>query len=320
MSDRLDVLAASEWVAGQARRVRIDHDRLISLAGEVAVKGVAAPAWNRELHWAGEPEQSAMYVFVLDSLNFCFWGEPRWKVAYKGQELDGYWALAASLRRAIEEDRPLLDARYLATLGRTDLEHILRGSAEIPLLAERLAHLRELGSVLLARYGGQAAALIERAHGDAIALVQHVAGNLPSFEDVATYGGRRVPIYKRAQILVGDLAGNLDGKGLGAFSNLHELTAFADYKLPQLLRRLGVLVYSDDLAQRVNTRQFIAAGSVEEVEIRCSTVWAVELLRRAMAAAGRHYAAYEIDWWLWETSQHLPPDATPYHRTRTIYY
>lgn len=37
--------------------------------------------------------------------------------------------------------------------------------------------------------------------------------------------------YKRAQIFVGDVYGALQGKGLGAFNDIHELTMFADYRV-----------------------------------------------------------------------------------------
>jgi len=320
MKDRLCVLSSASFVADHAFHVRIDEARLAAVCQDVTASGIQVPSWNSDLHWAGTPEQTAMYVFVLDSLNFCFWGEPRWTVEYKGQTLDGYWALAASLRRAIEEGIPLLDATYLEHMPETDLAHVLRGSGTIPLFSDRLLRLYELGRVLVKGYQGSAAALVESASGDAVTLLLKVAHDLTSFNDVASYRGREVRFFKRAQILVADLAGSLGGQGLGAFRNLWELTAFADYKLPQILRSFGVLVYDAGLAERVDARELIAAGSEEEVEIRALTVWGVELMRRELVRIGHSYFVYQLDWWLWETSQHLPPDAPPYHRTRTVFY
>lgn len=40
----------------------------------------------------------------------------------------------------------------------------------------------------------------------------------------------QVFLYKRAQIFVGDLYGAFQGKGLGAFHDLHFITMFADYR------------------------------------------------------------------------------------------
>jgi hypothetical protein len=129
-----------------------------------------------------------------------------------------------------------------------------------------------------------------------------------------------VRFFKRAQILIADLAGAFDDTGLGHFSDLDQLTAFADYKVPQVLRRLELLRYHPVLAERIARRELLPVGSVEEIEIRAATIWGVELLRRALAEQGREMTASEIDWLLWQTGQHLPTDAKPYHRTLTIYY
>src|SRR5262249_30157193 len=110
------------------------------------------------------------------------------------------------------------------------------------------------------------------------------------------------------------------GQGLGAFADLEILTAFADYKVPQVLRRLGVLAYDDALAAKVDTRTLIPTGSPEEVEIRAATAWGCELVRRALAARGKPLRAFEVDWALWLAGQTLPADTRPYHRTYTVFY
>jgi hypothetical protein len=108
--------------------------------------------------------------------------------------------------------------------------------------------------------------------------------------------------------------------GVGAIRGMERLTAFADYKLPQLLRRFGAIVYAPELATTVDSYTLIAAGSAPEVEIRAATLWAVELLRRALERHGARRSAAEIDYRLWSASQTKTPDERPYHRTRTIYY
>jgi len=107
---------------------------------------------------------------------------------------------------------------------------------------------------------------------------------------------------------------------LGAFDDLHVLTAFADYKVPQVLRRLGVLVYDDDLAHSIDTRQLLPAGGEAEIEIRAATIWCCELIRQAVAEQGESMTAYEIDWALWQAGQTAAPDDRPYHRTLTQLY
>jgi len=217
----------------------------------------------------------------------------------------------------------LWDARLLAHIHADQLREILRpdaGCPEIPLFEERVAHVREVGQVLLERFDGQFANAIASTGASAVELVLLLAACFPSFRDIAMWNGIPVPFYKRAQICVADIHAGFHGRQWGAFHDLEQLTAFADYKLPQLLRRHGVLEYAADLAVTVDAQQPIAPGSPAEVEIRAATVWAVEFLRRALAAYGTERTASEIDYRLWADSQSRQDDDRPYHRTRTIFY
>lgn len=318
--DPLSVLESTGFVLQQARSVHLSPEGLDRVAAALLARPAGSPSWEHPLHWRGERGQTANYVLVLDALNFCFWPEPRWRVEYRGQVYNGYWALAAALRRAIEQGQPLWDAAYLAGITADGLAHVLAGDGNVPLLAERAANLRQVGQGLLAHFGGWFSQAIEQAGRSAVALVKLVVQHFPSFDDVARYRDQEVRFYKRAQLLATDLAGAFRGRDLGEFRDLDQLTAFADYKLPQVLRYYGALTYSPALATRIDRREELPAGSEEEIEIRAATVWAVEELRHRLAAAGRPMPPWQIDWALWNLGQALPPDAPPYHRTLTIFY
>jgi hypothetical protein len=256
----------------------------------------------------------------VDALNFCFWGEPRWKVRWRGQWLDGYWALAAALTRGVATTPELLDASSLAELDPRVLRRVFRGQGEIPLFESRWRNARELGRVLRDRWSGDPTRLVRDARRSAVRLARLAADSFSSFDDVALYEGRPVVFLKRAQILVADLWGAFGGAEWGRFDDIAELTAFADYKLPQVLRAWGVLVYAASLAQKVGRRVLLPAGGEEEVEIRAATVWAAELLREALAERGARLNSTEVDWLLWDTGQRRIARMKPYHRTRTIHY
>lgn len=271
------------------------------------------PPWDAAIHF-----EDANYVLVLDALNFCFWADPgqtRWEVEYQGQRFNGYKALSTALRRAVEEGVPLLEADWLAQVTPEQMAHVLRGVGEIPMMEQRVANAREVGQVLAARWEGRFESMARAAGGSAVELVLLVERELGSFRDVARYRGQEVRLLKRAQILVVDLFGTFHGQGPGALTGLEQLTAFADYKIPQILRTLGTLVYSDELAALVDSRTELPAGSEKEVEIRAAMIWAVDELARAMGLN-----AYEIDWYLWNEGQRPQPGEQPYHRTRTVFY
>jgi hypothetical protein len=324
--DRLGVLTSTAPVARAARRVRIEPEALATLAARWAEDEWPRHAELDALHFRDGGERTANWVLLLDALNFCFWGEPhgpRWRVEWRGETLDGYAALAATLSRALDEGHALWDAAYLGRLDDRTLAEILRPAPQcpmIPLFTERLANAREVGRVLLERYQGQFARAIERCGGSAVELALLLAREFPSFNDVAAWQGEPVRFFKRAQICVADLAEAYAGVGWGAFTDLDRLSAFADYKLPQLLRRHSVLTYAPELAEQVDACVPLLAGSAVEVEIRAATIWAVEGLRRTLAERGVSQTASAIDYRLWAESQTPDPAMRLYHRTRTPFY
>jgi hypothetical protein len=327
--DPLRVLETTRLVVEAGQLVTIDYAQVEAVAERMAGAPVPEADWSHDLHPpARDDAELANLVLVLDALNFCFWNapgsdRPRWRVTYAGRQHDGYWALAAALRRAVEAGIPLADAEFLATLAEDDIASILAGdpgSETIPLLHARLEHLREVGRTLLSRWDGQFLEAINEANGSAAKLVREVLAGLPSFRDTAPWNGHEIRFYKRAQILIADLSGAFNGQGPGHFNDLATLTAFADYKVPQVLRQHGILTYSPDLAATIASHRLIPPESDEELEIRSATIWAVELLRQALVRRGVEVPAYAIDWALWQSGQSLPASSEPYHRTLTIFY
>jgi hypothetical protein len=197
---------------------------------------------------------------------------------------------------------------------------VLRGRGQIPLFERRLAHLHELGERLLVSYAGEFANAIKSCQHSAVALVELLIRDFPSFDDTSLYDGKRVRLLKRAQILPADLWGAFNHEGLGRFDDIGELTAFADYKVPQVLERLGIIKYHPELWTKIVNRQELPHGSAEEVEIRAATIAGVEHLKAAMAGHGRPISAIEVDWVLWEMGLTTAADAPPYHLTRTTAY
>jgi len=326
-SDLLGVLSSTRDVVEQGEYVWIVTERLDLLVSqwlqqETYQKVNTTPVWYDHYHFYDGTERTANWILALDAMNFCFWAEkdqPRWCIEYQGERLNGYFAEAAALKRAVEEGFPLWDAAYLSTVSEKDLSYIFRGEQTIPLFAERLHNLREVGTVLLQKYDGQCVHAIQQAEGNAVKLALLLAKDFPSFNDVALYRNRPVRFYKRAQICVADLHGSFSGKSWGAFSDMDQLTAFADYKLPQVLRHSGVLEYLPSLARRIDAQELLHSGSDEEIEVRAATIWACELLRRELARHERSMTTAEIDLRLWLLGQHSST-MQPYHRTRTIYY
>ena len=323
MGTMRDVLKTAQHVSGVSNHVRIRKEAIASFSRKVYEDGIKVPHWSRTYHFYEGGRETVSYLLVLDSLNFCFWpasGETRWEITFGSRRLSGYFALAASLTKAMKEGIPLKRAEYLAGLSLEGLREILGGRGELQLMEERVRILNELGHVLLEKYNGEASGFVEAAAGSAEKLVGLLVEKVTSFRDVAEYRGQKVYFYKRAQIFCADLYGAFEGTRRGRFEDIGRLTAFADYKLPQVLRHLEILHYDEDLAQRIDQMVPLVAGSPEEVEIRANTISAVDMIREELARLGRPLRAFEADWILWNLGQSEVFTARPYHRTVTIFY
>jgi hypothetical protein len=201
---------------------------------------------------------------------------------------------------------------------------------QLPNMAERCRVLKELGEVLQEEFDGLASNLVAKAKGSAKRLVELIIRYLPGFRDCSIYNGYRVDLYKRAQILVGDLWAayrrhqpvSSDNRlaSIYQFDDIDQLTMFADYRVPQILRHYHVMSYDPELARKVDSLQEIASGSMEEIEIRAATVIAVERLHEALKKRNIDLLVIEIDWLLWQQGEAVKDSILPHHRTKTIYY
>ena len=328
--DVLGILTETRPVVEVGERVWINSEQIVQLSRQwvhmfASSVGEDTSMWENKYHFFDGTERTVNWLLLLDALNFCFWADkntPRWQIEYEGETLNGYWAEAASLTRAVNEGIPLWDAQYLSTISNETMAHIFRptpGASPIPLFDMRVAYAREVGRVLLDGYEGQFTRAIEQTEGDAMQLTLLLARQFPSFRDIATYRKHRVRFFKRAQICVADMHGAFHGQKWGAFTHMDALTCFADYKVPQILRHYGILEYEPTLAEKVDAQEQLPMGSEEEVEIRASTIWACELLRQEMLKQGHAMNAIEIDQRLWFLAQDAQ-EMRPYHRTRTPFY
>ena len=71
------------------------------------------------------------------------------------------------------------------------------------------------------------ARLVEQANHSAGKLVNILVKCFPSFRDETRFNGRKVRLYKRAQIFVADLWAAFNGTGYGEFDDIGHLTMFA---------------------------------------------------------------------------------------------
>jgi hypothetical protein len=314
-----DVLESTRAVVDAARYVHIDEEALQSLAARLQLDPRLGGDVDEAVPFIGTRAESANFVLLMDALNFCFWSPEPWELIHWGRSWTRTHAMVAGLLRAVEGERAWLEAKRWAEASRDDIDAMFRGRGRIPLIEKRLAVVRETGAILTRHYGGESVRMVDAVAGRARPLARLLAETFPSFRDVAVYEGRAVALLKRAQICVADLHRLWVARNQGELNDLDALTLFADYRLPQLLRHVGVLQLDASLADRIDREQLIEAGSAEEIELRAATIWAGKLLGEALSQVGRMVPAWRLDYLLWIMSK-APEVTTPHHRTLTIFY
>jgi len=315
------ILETTKYVVKNSDFVKINHDRVEEFSngfdhGEVAHWFSAAPYDFSHL----SDEDKLHFVFLFNALSFSYWGDPKWTVEHKDKKHDGSWGMILALGRGLDEGAALLDFKYCAQISKEDISKILRGNTEIPLLEERWKILCEIGTNMVAKYDGKVSNLINEASGDAQKLVELIVQNFPSFSDTSPYKDKEICFYKRAQLFVADIHQLFGGKSFGALKNVDQLTACADYKLPQILRKVGILEYTTALAEKIDNKSEIPHNSLEEVEIRANTIWAVENIKEEVKKRNPQILSFEVNDHLWLATQEKFDGEKPYHLTRTTAY
>ncbi|KAF8442990.1 hypothetical protein L210DRAFT_3445705 [Boletus edulis BED1] len=320
-----------------------------------------------ELYSASDPltKKCLDWIFLVSSLNFSFWSDKEgsggrygveWRTGWDTETRavhTGYRSLLAALNRALEENIPITDPAFYASevlCPDAVIEYVFRAAPEsqeqLPLLKERIAIMREVGTNLCNNFGGSYTGFLDvfqksrHGRGTALELVQAVTDTFPCFRDERSIGGHRVFFWKRAQILVAETWAAFFPADPSAPHPLFphgtsSLTMFADYRVPQILHHLGILVYPLSLVEKLRNGEDIPLGSDEEISLRAASIVSVERIRdeilRLRRSSCEEVNSVLIDFYLWDLAKRIESgkerieefdsvDILPAHRTRSIWY
>jgi len=311
------VLETTEFVVYNSDHVKINNGKIKDFCEAFSESHIN--------HWLNEApfdfnslteREKLHFLLVFNSISFCYWGKPKWAVEYKGESFDGAFGMIASIGKAIESKNNILNFNYLKNISEKDLAKVLKSKIEIPLFLERLKILREIGSIMEINFKGDFFNIINASRGDALKMLDLIIKNFSSFNDFSQYKGKTIYFNKRAQLLIADIYQSFNKE----LKNIDKITACSDYKLPMVLRKLGILEYSNELRDKVDNKIEILKDSKEEVEIRANTIWAVEFIKKKLKQKIPKINSIHINDHLWLLGQIKNSEDKPYHLTRTIAY
>ena len=255
-------------------------------------------------------EKIINFMLIFDSIDYCFWEQPKWTIETIDGKKDGSDALLYALLNYVKN----LSKIDFTNVSFEEFSNILKGNVEIPFLRERYNTVISICNVVNKRMNGNFYSYIKDINVDT-ELFDIIINNFADFCDEREYDGNKVYFYKLAQLLTSDI---LHIKELisGTKVDYSHLVGCADYKIPQTLRALGILKYNDELSNIVDNKVLIDKNSKYEVEIRANMIAVINYINSKL----ENCCSIDINDYLFLFSKNVKDIAKPYHLCRNQNY
>lgn len=308
-----NIVKNSNWVMKQAQYVSINNEKLLEFSA--IIKKSKAQHWlsTRNELFKLSKEELTFFIFIYDSINFSFWGNPKWTIKTEYGFLDGSIALLYVLLKEAKHNPLFLTPSYLKNITKEKFEKILHGNTQIPLLEERYQRIRAIGNILLNNKTTSFYQKISSFKTDK-ELFSYLISTFPFLEDKRTYHGKTIYFYKLAQLMTSDLL-QLRALKENIKIDISNLVGCADYKLPQVIHQFGITQYQKELELKIQNKIELKENGQEETEIRAATIVVIERLSQLT-----NITPIIINDLIWLQGQDKSLNWKNYHLTRTTSY
>lgn len=256
-------------------------------------------------------EDLVNFLIIFGSIDFSFWGNPKWTIKGPNTDLDGAMALIYALLMLREKKGHL----NFLEISINEFKDSFKGNVDIPLLEERYKIVYDISKAINEKMNGNFYNFIRNVNNDE-ELFNIIINNFPSFKDSSIYKEQEIYFYKLAQLVTSDILAMKRIKENINVDNTH-LVGCADYKIPQILRGLGILEYSEELSNLVDNKMIIEKNSVYEIEIRALMIVSIDLIYKELKGRVDKIVINDV---LWSLGQDKSRKYLPYHLTRTTAY
>lgn len=310
------ILKSCEFVTSQAKHVRINYEAAKNLSSKLLDYNFIHNLTKIPYDIYAMPTRDIInFLLIYQSIDFSFWGNPKWTITKDNKNIDGGTALIHIIFNLFHNHDSKKVYQDLANMTLDDFKILFQGNIPIPLLEERYQIVNSIAKKVNETMNGDFYTFIKDIHED-YEIFNLVLTLSDSFHDVRTYQGKTIYFYKLAQLLVSDILHVLKLKE-GRTVNYTNLVGCADYKIPQVLESLGILEYDDELKQILMNELEIPENSPYEVEIRASMIVSIDYIYEIL---DEKIPRMDINDFLWSQGNTKTKKALPYHHTRTISY
>lgn len=279
------------------------HTNMLALkkyASSLKAQGKKFEYWDNPEVYPVSDETFARFILVNGAINFFYWlhrnpyGIKKFTVEHRfdggGKTFSGAFAMDKCFLRALNQSDITADWLEQHFESLETARHFFNGINEIPMLEQRFWNMREMIDVLRSKFQGDPKNVYEEAGWDAARLVALLVSRFSnSFGgDVSNlnlvyppkYQMLVFPFYKLAKLVPTLYQGRAmkPGSKLRQLSGMESIVAICDYDVPKALRYNNVLVFSEDLAKKIDTEQIIHRHSLEELAFRAEHTFANYLI------------------------------------------
>jgi hypothetical protein len=270
---------------------------------------VKPPNWKFPPFIIDDDEQFRNQIGVVAAINACYWnlenGElKRWGVDYQKEGETKSDKGAFGMFKIIADNLDFEDnfASRLESLSEKDFKTWAKPGKDfvkLPMIRKRVQHLREVGKVLNELYQGDFNVLAENCDYDVVRISGELVQNFPTAfgqdRHETTYGN-----------LVFDKRANLCplqwwGRNQDKFTNIDNLGAVPDYRLPMTLEKLGFMTFKPELKNKVYNNKIMTKDSLLEHAYRAGTI---VCSKNIMDNTGMNMA--QVDYFLWKNGRDIP--------------
>ena len=302
-----------KYVVDNSKYVSIDNTKIDKFINDLG--DINYVHWTKEFNLDLSEKEWITLAVIVESMNFCFWRKPKWKIEYKGNLISGSNALFCTVIKQVEKDKNFLNIENLYNLDKNSFYKMFEGvEGECPFLDKRYENFKEAVNVL--RKENFFDELFSIKSG--VELINYVVNNINSFNDKSEYKGRIIHFNKRATLLTNDLY-HLSDTIKNNVKDVDNLSGCADYAIPRTFRDYGILVYNGELANMVDNEIEIPHDSEYEIEIRGNMLYVIELIKNKLKEKNIIVNSVELDSIIWNMGKRITNRGNSHH-TVTIYY
>lgn len=304
-----------KYVSDNGKYVKINYQKL-----DEFISNFDTPNYK---HWFADfdlnltEKEKILLVFIIESINFCFWQKPKYKILYHNEEVKGSEALFLRIIDEVEKNKNFLKIEYLHNLSFQDFKKIFLGvDSELSLIDTRYKLFRDTVNTIYEKNNIFYDELFS-VRSD-YELLNYITDRFKYFNDSSEYKGKIIHFNKRATLLVNDLfyVSDTINKNIG---NVNNLFGCADYGIPRTLRTYDILEYNKELSEIVDNEIEIEHNNEMEIEIRANMLYVLEIIRKKLQEKGVIINSVELDNLIWQTGR-KKKNILPYHHTTTIFY